>query len=904
MLQISLYNPANISEKDLVDNFVIRKEEFNSIFKDILADDMKSPPQHYLIQAQRGNGKTTLLLRLYYEVKRNEKLNKWLIPIIFNEEEYGVSTIYRLWEKIAEYLEDEEELEEFEGIYDEMDKKSSSKNYEEECYLILKRYLESSGKKLVIFIDNFGDILSKLSEQEERRFREVLMTDSNMRIVGASSVVLENTYRYDKPFFEFFKIRNLSGLNTEEMIEFLLQLGESCKCKEKIENIINNDFARIESLRILTDGVPRTVALLFEIFIDDESGNSFKNLESLLDRVTPLYKHRMDDLPTKQQEIVDIVALNWDAIGAKEIAGKIRGESKSVSAQLQQLEKNKIIEKKSVGKNNLYQIKERFFNIWYLMRYGRKKERNRVRWLVQFFELWYDKNDFKERIIKHNESLKNNKIDSSTAVLMTEAMYYTNHDDLEIERLKEEMLKLGEMCVDEEGKKYLKRMSESKNKLNKEDRLKLMEGIKCFENKNYKNALKSVLLVKHKNNQVHNFLGVLYFLQNDLEKSKEYFSYAIKEGNREAYNNMGNVYMNQEKLAEAEDCYRKAIEEETRGVYNNLGNVYVKQGKLEEAEDCYRKAIEEETRGVYNNLGNVYVKQGKLEEAEDCYKKAIKEETKGVYNNLGNVYIKQGKLEEAEDCYKKATEEGDENSYFNLGNLYMNQGKFEEAEDCYRKAIEEGDENSYFNLGNLYMNQGKFEEAKECYIQAIANGDTGAYSNLGNLYMNQGKFEESEECYKKVIEEGKKEAYNSLAWLYYKNKQKREEALDLIRKAVSSIRNIYTTHTLAMILLWNDEIEEAIEISKEFMTNEESFEEFPQDIMDFLLMLMAKGQYNYLSKLFEENRFNLKDRYKPVYYALVYLKNDKDEYMRIGEELKETVEDIVNRINIMKIEYI
>ena len=84
MLQISLYNPANISEKDLVENFVIRKEEFNSIFKDILADDMKSPPQHYLIQAQRGNGKTTLLLRLYYEVKRNEKLNKWLIPIIFS----------------------------------------------------------------------------------------------------------------------------------------------------------------------------------------------------------------------------------------------------------------------------------------------------------------------------------------------------------------------------------------------------------------------------------------------------------------------------------------------------------------------------------------------------------------------------------------------------------------------------------------------------------------------------------------------------------------------------------------------------------------------------------------------------------------------------------------------------
>lgn len=81
----------------------------------------------------------------------------------------------------------------------------------------------------------------------------------------------------------------------------------------------------------------------------------------------------MDNLSNIQKELVDIIALNWDAVGVKEIAEKAKIESKSVSAQLVQLEKNNRITKKPTSiKNNFYQIKDRFFNIWYLMRYGKK----------------------------------------------------------------------------------------------------------------------------------------------------------------------------------------------------------------------------------------------------------------------------------------------------------------------------------------------------------------------------------------------------------------------------------------------------------------------------------------------------------------------------------------------------
>ena len=54
---------------------------------------MKYPEQHYLVQGLRGMGKTTLLLRLKYEVEKSEGLNDWLIPVFFNEESYDLSSL-------------------------------------------------------------------------------------------------------------------------------------------------------------------------------------------------------------------------------------------------------------------------------------------------------------------------------------------------------------------------------------------------------------------------------------------------------------------------------------------------------------------------------------------------------------------------------------------------------------------------------------------------------------------------------------------------------------------------------------------------------------------------------------------------------------------------------------------
>jgi hypothetical protein len=390
-----IYNPDNQSKEQLIDNFVVRTDVFRRLFNDIKTVKNNFPEQHYIIEGKRGMGKTTLLLRLNYEIENDADLNTWLIPLMFNEEEYSINTLFKFWERVAVLLEEYKPF--FKGLKKQMDsiyaQTTARDVYEETIFKLLITHLRSQEKKIILFIDNFGDIFNKLKPREVQRLREVLQSNNDIGIVAGSSVILEAFHDVKHPFYEFFKIQRLRGLDRKEAEALLLKLDEG-NSEGVIQFIIDNYSGRIEALRRLTGGVIRTIVLLFEIFSDDKNGDTFKDLETLLDRVTPLYKHRMDELPSAQQEIVEALALGWDGMTAKEIAQKTREESKTISAQLNQLVKNEVVFKiPTTTKNHIYQIDERFFNIWYLMRYSRKGDIKKVVWLVRFLDDWCSKKD-------------------------------------------------------------------------------------------------------------------------------------------------------------------------------------------------------------------------------------------------------------------------------------------------------------------------------------------------------------------------------------------------------------------------------------------------------------------------------------------------------------------------------
>jgi TPR repeat protein/DNA-binding transcriptional regulator GbsR (MarR family) len=766
---LNIYNPANQTKKELISNFVVRLREYNEILQGITNYKMQAPATHYIVQGQRGSGKTTLLLRLYYEVKDSPDVQSWLLPIRFDEEQYNIRTLYKLWENVALYLEDEL-TEGFTGLHDEMQKYIEERDYEKICYEILKKSLITQNKKLVLFIDNFGDMLVKFQRREHQRLQDILTFDNEIRIVGGSSIVLDVKQDYVQPIYELFKIIQLDGLSQKETIDLLLRLGRYYDTFS-VKDIIENDPGRIESLRRLTSGVPRTIVLLFEIFVDNESGDSFRDLETILDRVTPLYKHRMDDLSPQQQEIVHAIAMNWDAVGVKEIAKMTRMESKAVSAQLKQLEFNRIVSKiKTNIKNHFYQINERFFNIWYLMRYGRKRDRNKVLWLVRFLENWCNEEELIDRAERHVRALRKGIMYEKHALFMTEALSRTGlPEDLQYVMIQE-----------------TRRLLSLKNRdlldeLSKSDKELYNSFAHYYTEKDYSNALKNLLEIRNKTGFVLGMTGFLYELHlKDFQKAEQY----------------------------------------------------------------YLEAIDKDYVGMISNLASLYE-------------------------------IEFQDMKKAEKYYLLAFKTGNTSAIYRLALLY--QIKFQN----YKKAI-------------------------QYYHMAIEKDHTDAMNSLAMLYQKELKnYPKAIDYYQMAADRDHIEAMNNLSWLYFILKKNKKEALNLLNRAYNKSLVITNAYICSMILLWNDQFDEAIIRAKDFMENKEMITNFSMGIEPYLMLLIAKGQYTYTYDLFSENNFNIKDVYKPIYYALMYFMRDThpDEYKRMGDELKQTVHEVISQIEQMAVDY-
>jgi TPR repeat protein len=889
----SIYNPDLLTKQQLIGSFVVRLKKFKKIFEDIKSSDMTHPEQPLLVVGLRGMGKTTLLLRLSYEVENTASLNKWLVPIVFNEEEYGINRLFKFWEHVALYLEKKEP--QFKGLYDNMDNAyaliNNDERYEQKAFELLIDALHKSGKKLLLFIDNFGDMFKRFSKHERQRLREVVMTCVDLRIIAGSSVVAEAFYKYDDPFYELFKVERLEGLNKEEAESLLIQLGEHYPVNPAKE-VLEKQPHRVETLRRLTGGIPRSIVLLFEIFVDDKEGNAFTDLESILDRVTPLYKHRMDELPPQQQEIVNVIAHAWDAVSAKEVAIKTRLDSKLVSAQLKQLHQSNIIDiQPTNNKNHLYLLHDRFFNIWYLMRMARKGDKNRVLWLIRFLEQWCDEDQLSKRSESLMRAFNKGKYNPKGALYLSTALHYAEKHDLEnrYELSKQtqrylqtkdaslhEQLSFSDMSFFKKAIDLIKRKEleaaclelESIKDKNAQDYL-LLSALNEHLKKNneaqkaYQKALDNKaehperIMGNIFRDYLHDYkIAEAYYLKaidngdykalrklgwlheskfKNIEKAAELYRQAIDKGITLAWDNLANLYEDEKKdYIKAEEYYLKSIEEGNLVALLSLGWMYQsKLNNIEKAEELYRKAIEKGETFALGLFAELYRDKKKdYVKAEEYYIKASDEGHIHNLRLLGLMYQSKLKnIEKAEEFYHQAIEKGETLAWDNLGDLYQDEKKdYVKAEEYYLKAIEEGHYTSLRWLGSMYRDKLKnIEKAEEFYHQAIEKGETLAWGNLGDLYQDERKdYVKAEEYYLKSSEEGNHVALFSLGWMYQSKLKNIEKAEELYREAIDKGINLAW---IGLAGLYQDEKKDYIKAEEYYL---KSIEEGDSDALSLL----------------------------------------------------------------------
>jgi tetratricopeptide (TPR) repeat protein len=388
---IAVYNPDLLSKHELVAQFVARRELFAEFVADLRRPKFK---QHQLIVGHRGMGKTTLLRRLRYAVEDDAKLSNQWIPLIFPEEQYNVSRLSDLYLNCVDALGDALERTGRQSEADALDQARERLPETDEprraaaALDLLIGTAKRLRRRLLLLIDNLDLILERL-DADQWTIRELLSREDRLLLIGATPFVIGATYAYDAPFYDFFRVHELRGLSFEETSEVLATLARETNASD-VERLVREEPARIRTLHVLAGGNPRTIVLLFSVLAQGTEGDVRSDLEKLLDQTTPLYKARFESLAPQAQQVVDALAIHWDPISAGELAEGLRLDVNVVSSQLNRLAQQGVVEKvpydpaSKIG----FQIAERFFNIWYLMRASRRVRR-RLTWLVQFLRLFY-----------------------------------------------------------------------------------------------------------------------------------------------------------------------------------------------------------------------------------------------------------------------------------------------------------------------------------------------------------------------------------------------------------------------------------------------------------------------------------------------------------------------------------
>jgi tetratricopeptide (TPR) repeat protein len=510
----------------------------------------------------------------------------------------------------------------------------------------------------VLLVDNLSVIIDRLSDKEKWRLREWLSRSEQRPVLIAATVkFISDTANYGQALYEFLHVQELAGCDTEEAAAVLRELANVFKAPQ-VHRWLEADPARLAVLNRLAGGAPRTLVMLFQLLVQGMDGPIFQELDRLLDLATPLYKARFEELPDQAQRVVDALALHWDPATRQDLEQNSRIDGNAISSQLSRLAKMGVVEEVAIPgeAKTAYQIAERFFNIWYLMRASRRS-RHQLRWLVEFLKAFYSADEREKLAYKLLHAQGCEPLSHGNRLLAMSQAVEDRHLQRELQNTafymfaKADRQQRADVDLSDIDRDWLKRLDK-------------LEGVSEKET----------------------------YIRKGIEEEPSSASRYCKLGDLFTYES--------QQYLKAEETYRTAIEVDPGYPWGWVGLgvlLSVHFGRYAEAEQAFRNAIESHPRLVWSwlLLGDLLTEHSaRYVEAEQVYRKATKIDSKNAWawSGLGNVLARQlRRAAEAEQAYRTAVEL-DPNLAKTRGALawilFLQRKKEVEAESLARRAWE------------------------------------------------------------------------------------------------------------------------------------------------------------------------------------------------------------------------
>lgn len=832
--KVMKYNPAFLTEQELADSFVVRHNELDSILQTI-RENRRDSNQHLIVIGPRGSGKTTLVLKVISEIKKDNSLSTIWHPVVFPEESYSIASPGEFWHKALLHLSDSIKDERMRKSYDELNDEQKDDYLRERSLAQILDFSDKKNKRILFIIENFQMLLGdQISEKDAWALRHTFLHEPRIMILATATSRFDQIENEGMAMYDLFKKIILHPLDENE-----------CRALWTSITGIDPPDRRIRPLQILTGGNPRLMIIVSSFSSHLSFKQLMEDLLHLVDEHTEYFKTQLDNLPAMERKVYVALAELWEPSSARRIATGARINTNKTSSLLNRLESRGAVTVTDSKKGRkYYQVAERMYNIYYLMR-SRSASSERVRAAVNFIIQMYEPR--KIRDISLQIAKEACTLDSSSCL-----EHYLAYESLVSAK---SIMKYREVILSSTPEEFFKSPSipESLKKIYDELKKKKAETPDDIEKR-----IRKIVKSNPDSFGAWVLLGLLLHHQ------------------KHEYN-------------EAEKAYRKALV-----LQPERGEIWLQLGDL-----LYNKFLRfQESEEALNNAHKIY--QALAEKNPDTYLPHLAT----IQNNLGILYSNTGRFDDAKKTYitafttYQALAEKNPDAHLpdlamtqnNLGALYYKTGRFEEAEQAYSIALK------------IY--QDLSEKNPDAYLPDLAM----TQNNLGILYYKTECFDDAEKAYKnaltirKVLAEKNPDAYlpdlaiiqNNLGDLYFKTGRLRE-AEEWARKAIlSNPGNASCQHTLAIILCYAGNLDESLEHANAYLQDVNTVSQTIDDAIALFTILTSRGYGKQSIKILQDSPSakNL----EPLIVGLRLYSGESEIDVKAPVEILEVGKDIVKRI--------
>ena len=383
------FNPGFLSDQELVDSYCVRLPEFEMLVQTIRESTDSSNP-HQLVVGPRGTGKTTLLLRVAVEVKRDPELRRAWLPVVFPEESYEVATCGEFWMQCLTHLANQTPQDgggiDLTRALAEARIERDDQRLAARCLAAVLDFAIQQDRRLLLIVENLNMLFDDINDPDVGwQLRHTFQNEPRILVLASATSRFDEIERYGRAMYDLFNVQELQRLDTD-----------ACAALWKEASHRDPDKGVIRSLEILTGGNPRLLAIIARFGAMLSFRELMDNLLTLVDDHTEYFKSHLDALGVQERRVYLALARLWRPATAKEVSEHARLPTNNCSALLGRLvDRGAVLIAGGRPRRKQYYLAERMYNIYYLLRIGRGSDRL-VEALVRFMRSFYSPSELKD----------------------------------------------------------------------------------------------------------------------------------------------------------------------------------------------------------------------------------------------------------------------------------------------------------------------------------------------------------------------------------------------------------------------------------------------------------------------------------------------------------------------------